>query len=249
MHAEDRPPDLTELDPGLPVGLSPVLQRVLAKRPEDRFPSADSFFSAFEAALGAPAAVVAAPAPSAPDPQQFDPSLLRAEDQGAALVAAPPRRRWPVRLGVLLGLLLLAGGALAYENLVTSLVAPWLPPPPKVVLPPPPPPSPPVVVARPAPAAEPTRPERPAPAEPKRSTGRKPRSTTGVLKVTTLLTGRPYVARVFIDGVDRGKSPVTAELTAAQHVVRVERAGFQTVEKAVFVPAGGTRDQRIEMVP
>ena len=79
--------------------------------------------------------------------------------------------------------------------------------------------------------------------------GRRPKGLNGVLKIVTLLGGRPAPANVTVDGVDRGKSPVTLELTAAQHTVRIERPGFQNIEQAVIVPNGGAKEMKVELVP
>ncbi len=64
MHLFDPPPTLQKYDVALPASLEPVLQRVLAKKPEDRYPTAVAFAEAFDAALqAAPVQVTASPTP------------------------------------------------------------------------------------------------------------------------------------------------------------------------------------------
>ncbi|MGI5861379.1 MAG: protein kinase domain-containing protein [Myxococcales bacterium] len=46
MHVRNPPPDLCQLDPGLDHAVCEVLARSIAKKPEDRFQSADDFFTA-----------------------------------------------------------------------------------------------------------------------------------------------------------------------------------------------------------
>src|SRR5437867_4277400 len=49
QHCFDPPPPLDVLQPGLPAGLAHVVERALAKPPEDRFPSVTEFAAAFAA--------------------------------------------------------------------------------------------------------------------------------------------------------------------------------------------------------
>jgi len=103
QHCFDPPPPLAVLRPGLPQGLVKVVERGLAKVPEDRFASVTEFAAAFSAATGAGAtapAIVPKPAPRPPR-------------------AAAPRRR--ARRSILLGTL----GGLATIGLVGALVWVW----------------------------------------------------------------------------------------------------------------------------
>ena len=52
QHVDDEPPPASRLNPALPPALDAVLSRGMAKRPEDRWPTALAFANAVEAALG-----------------------------------------------------------------------------------------------------------------------------------------------------------------------------------------------------
>ena len=54
MQMHDMPPSLQEVNPGLPSALDEVIQRALAKKPEDRYPSAGELSDAFRQALENP---------------------------------------------------------------------------------------------------------------------------------------------------------------------------------------------------
>ncbi len=62
MHMNDQPPALQKYDPALPESLNAVIQRAMAKAPEDRFPSAVALVEAFEEALRAVPSQVSIPA-------------------------------------------------------------------------------------------------------------------------------------------------------------------------------------------
>jgi serine/threonine protein kinase len=66
-----------------------------------------------------------------------------------------------------------------------------------------------------------------------------PASTTGELAIEVRANGKAVRANVTVDGINRGGSPVSLLLTAGTHVVRIDLAGFRSVEKLVDVPAGG----------
>jgi serine/threonine-protein kinase len=238
MHAESAPPDITAANRDLPASLVPVINRALAKRPEERFGSAGEFLAALEDALAEPKV----------DPQNFDPSTIPGADApfaGADRSSQSPAWLRPLLLAALLACTVGFGyphrdTALAWIQSLRAALAPR---------------------EQPAPIAEPGRVEKPVPApvdpapdkhptEPKKPVDvRRPKEMMGLLKITTWQGTRPYPATVFVDGDNKGLSPVKIELTAAQHHVRVERANWQTVEEDVVVPNGGSKDLRIQMVP
>ena len=87
-HVEDQPPLATERDPSLPRGVDAVLDRGLAKEPEDRWPSAGAMVSALDIAMSA----------SRPPTEPTRP------------IAAPPpeRSRWPWLLAGVAALVVIA---------------------------------------------------------------------------------------------------------------------------------------------
>ena len=67
-HMKLDPPALEDVTPGLPAGLTPVLRKAMAKRPDDRYATAGELSRAATAAVAAaPAAAPAAPAAAAPE--------------------------------------------------------------------------------------------------------------------------------------------------------------------------------------
>ena len=92
-HLEDTPPPA----PGLPRGAQEALHRGLAKRPQDRWPTAVAFVDALEEGLGAPT----------PPPPPVAPTR-------ATVPMAPERRRpWLIPAAIVLLIALIAGIALA----------------------------------------------------------------------------------------------------------------------------------------
>ncbi len=65
-HVETAPPPLRELAPEVPAEVEAVVSRALAKKPEERWPSAAAFGSALAAASGIPLSVRPLPLPDAP---------------------------------------------------------------------------------------------------------------------------------------------------------------------------------------
>lgn len=243
MHARMEPPDILALNPDLPACLGPMVRRALAKAPEERYASAAEFCAALEAALEAPNAAPAfgelvPPAVaklSAADPNLFDPSLLPVQnapdpqpvaeqvlEAGAASVL-PARKSsrwlWPAVAAVAA---LVAGAELAYFH-----SGKWTP----------------SVLGTRGPGDD-SRAEKHASSELK-----KPVKLYGVLKVVSVLSGKPYPAAVEVDGVGRGETPLSVEVTAGKHVVRVFRKGFQAVERDIVVSHRQTTILRVDLIP
>ncbi|PJF33952.1 MAG: hypothetical protein CUN49_17315 [Candidatus Thermofonsia Clade 1 bacterium] len=86
MHMNDQPPALQKYDPALPESLNAVIQRAMAKAPEDRFPSAVALVEAFEEALRA--------VPSQVNISAAQQSPLAAEPKASPNTTTPTRRRW-----------------------------------------------------------------------------------------------------------------------------------------------------------
>lgn len=91
----EHPAPLLQVDPGLPPRLSQLIQRCLAKRPEDRPASAAEVASVLEAILGLhtdPAFYPGCPTGSFPS-QSPEPSLTREAHPSASWPSAPGPRR------------------------------------------------------------------------------------------------------------------------------------------------------------
>jgi eukaryotic-like serine/threonine-protein kinase len=98
QHIEDQPPRASERNRELPRAVDGVLERGMAKRAEDRFPTAGAFVDGLKDALGAPRAPRALPAtavtrplaPSSdrtPPPVPFSPGRTRRSGRAGALAA------------------------------------------------------------------------------------------------------------------------------------------------------------------
>ncbi len=92
----------------------------------------------------------------------------------------------------------------------------------------------PTVAASPVAAAPVARPARPA---------------LGSLRVTSVLSGRPYSASVTVDGIEQGTTPFTMMLQAGKYAVRVERQGFQPVEQTVVITPQKTAVLEADLLP
>ena len=109
-HMRDPVPSVRERRPDVPARVDELIQRTMAKRPEDRFPTTEALVAALEAAIGEGGA---------------KPSD-RAATQVVRPVARPRHRRPPKRrrawFPLLLGLIVLAAGAALLGFIVTNRV-------------------------------------------------------------------------------------------------------------------------------
>jgi serine/threonine-protein kinase len=135
MHVGAPVPSVREQSPGLPAAVDAVLERMLAKLPEERFGTVAEATAALSAALASGAPVAAAPAAPAAMPPARAPGGASALPQYAT--AAPARRdvaaRSVHRTWLILAIaggavLLLVGGVLVVALLVRSSSAPASPP-------------------------------------------------------------------------------------------------------------------------
>lgn len=86
MHLHDQPPALQSHDQNLPESLNAVVQRALAKAPEDRFPTASALVEAFDEALRAvPVSINVSVKPTA---------AAKAETKVSLTAAPSPKYRW-----------------------------------------------------------------------------------------------------------------------------------------------------------
>jgi len=120
-HIEDPPPRAGDIRPDLPPGVEAVLERGLAKAPEDRWPTAGAFVDALDEALAEPEeeptrAMAPLPPPRAepvtPEPRPVPRRSPRRERSFVAAEAPQQPRRGPGRWVALLAVLLalVAGG-------------------------------------------------------------------------------------------------------------------------------------------
>ena len=79
-HATEPPPNLLDINPNLPPELGAILQKVLQKKPEDRYPTCAEFANAFLSAL---------PADTAPNAKFITPLPPRDPKKHEALTEAP----------------------------------------------------------------------------------------------------------------------------------------------------------------
>ncbi len=244
QHAYATPPDVSQWRPDLPLSLAKMLDRALAKLPEERFQSADELYRALVACWPERAATEELGTSSAEEPSTAPPEAMSAEEapfpppegwsaapapqadapQLAALRAEPPRAaRSPPRrsrsLAVALGM---AASALISAALVVGYFLLREPPPAK----------------RPAAAASAA--VEPAPA---------PRPARGTLRVTSVLSGRQYPATVKVDGVPRGSTPLTLSLPPGKYTVRVEHPGFRPFDQTVTVLAQKQSALEADLLP
>ncbi len=100
---------------------------------------------------------------------------------------------------------------------------------------------------QPAPARERAKPRTPSlrtsPPPPARDAG------PGKVRVVTSVGGEPIWASVWLDGASKGPTPLTLEAAPGRHRVRVERLGYQTVEREVITAPGETVVVQVELRP
>ncbi|QPC84094.1 serine/threonine protein kinase [Phototrophicus methaneseepsis] len=70
MHIAELAPLITETKPELPPELDDIIQRVMAKQPDDRYQSAGEFANAIRQALGLPPIQFPEPEPTPPEPEE-----------------------------------------------------------------------------------------------------------------------------------------------------------------------------------
>ncbi len=113
QHVREQAPPPSTYEPTLPPEVDAIAMKALAKRLEDRYPSAGAMRSDIERYLaGKP---VAAPTPAPPPPAEPTTLLTGAEEY-----ETPTRRRWPMVLLLVLVLALLAGGVALGVRLFAS---------------------------------------------------------------------------------------------------------------------------------
>jgi predicted Ser/Thr protein kinase len=119
-HLSATPPLVSAVRPGLPTDLDPVVQRALAKDPDDRFPSAGDLARAARAAVegGSPGPErTVARGPAAPGAAKQEPGLLSGAPTAATRHAGGARRRrWAVIAASLAALIVVATVAIVVAS-------------------------------------------------------------------------------------------------------------------------------------
>jgi streptogramin lyase len=118
-HLNDPPPRASDRVPGLSPAIDTVLQRAMAKKPDERYPSAGEFAGALDAAVAGRAeqSTVAAPIAAPVEPtQEVTPTEEAPPEPTAAIRAERPRGRRRV-LGLLAGLTVVAVAVGAFTML------------------------------------------------------------------------------------------------------------------------------------
>jgi hypothetical protein len=58
-----------------------------------------------------------------------------------------------------------------------------------------------------------------------------------------------FWSQVFVDGVDKGRTPLTLDLMPGKYQLRVERHGFRPQERQIIVASGKSIVVRIDLAP
>ncbi len=211
MQVTDDPPPLRKRMPkgrALPQGFESVVNKCLAKDPEERFSTMDDVRAALERIAAGGVPLVAPPASGTDNATESMIDELKGDTDFRELRAGDRRRRWVIRgtvgFGVVLGV---AAGAFLLRDQLRSLLHPEKPEPrAETAIAPAPPPAP-----SPAPTATA---ETPAPA--------------AIVNKVALVTF-PLDAHVLEGDADLGMMPVTVEVPPhAFKIVRISRPGYVT---------------------
>lgn len=251
-HVDTPAPDAATIV-ALPPAVNDVLQRGLAKRPEERFGSVREFYAALETAWNSGPPVLKS-GPSTLPPAHVPSRATPAPMDDAALLLAP-RSRAPA---IIVGLL----GVTAVVLAVWLGVA-WMnretPPSPPVVTQ-----QAPVPVAKVEPVVERVAPEptptptpeptpvaavEPAPVQKPEPvvTPRKPVATTAQVTFVAKVNGGPAPAFVDLDGERQKQTPFVKTLKAGKHTVVFFREGAPSVKREIEVVAGKDQKVLVEM--
>ena len=61
--------------------------------------------------------------------------------------------------------------------------------------------------------------------------------------------GEMFWGEVFLDGTEKGRTPLTLELAPGKYQLRVERHGFQPQERQIIVASGRSIVERFDLAP
>src|SRR5262249_10486978 len=69
----------------------------------------------------------------------------------------------------------------------------------------------------------------------------------GSVNVISTHDGEMFWSQVFLDGVDKGRTPLTLDLRPGTYQLRVERTGFKPQERQIIVASGKSIVVRIDL--
>lgn len=258
LQAHEPPPDLIARAPWVSPGIAAVVRRAMAKRPLDRFASADELIAALELAVSE-AAMAQKPA-SYQGPQAQSTALgwrRRGEVASSPIVddapPAPAGERTPTRRRL--------PWVLATTSIVAGLaVAVWLRSWPQPQMP-----SVPTAADDGGAAASSTVPDASlaaaadeptdagagltAAAVPPADAGRIAAASAraGQLSVLSMHAGEPFWAQVYLNGLEKGRTPLQLTLAPGRYDLRVERTGFRPEQREIMVAPGKSTVVRIDL--
>ncbi len=276
LQAHAPPPEILERAPWVPVPVGQVMRKALAKKPEDRFNSAAELLAALEEAYAQgrklsnpqlPAIhIEGVNSASKTLPPGQPPLHFAISPPESPAKSGQGRRAWlwavvPVVLGAAAGGWWAVGGSAAQ-----------VPPPPSVEADAGLPRMAAVAIERPAEAelsdasvvlSDASVVLSDASVEgqdagaldsmPELSVVKKPvvltRRNMGTLKIISTRAGEPYWAQVSLDGIPRGRTPLSLEVPVGRYQVRVERPGFRPHERGVRVSSNKPQVVKVELVP
>ena len=256
---EGKPPSVRRARPDVSPQMEAALMRAMARRPDQRFSDATTFRKAF---LDGPIAsapdlaehlkLVVAPfraelakEDSSDGPGTKSQVLLVTHSVSADVTPLTARRKWPLALGLALGLIALAGvvaglqrdGGLGEETVTTEIKPTPLPPSPRPV------PITDLVVEPPAPVVEP---RRPVGAPSKTKTTRPPPAPVA-LRIGYLAADAVPWADVLVDGARVDRTPFSKyPLPVGRHQVTFRAPDGRTELKSIAITEGATTSLRVE---
>jgi serine/threonine-protein kinase len=71
----------------------------------------------------------------------------------------------------------------------------------------------------------------------------------GSVNVISMHDGEMFWGQVFLDGVEKGRTPLTLDLLPGRYQLRVERHGFRPQERQIFVASGRSIVERFDLAP
>src|SRR2546430_16699109 len=91
------------------------------------------------------------------------------------------------------------------------------------------------------------RPTGPVPELPEREDPDQTMVEHGELRVITTVKGLTSGATLYLDLEKKGTTPVSIQVTAGKHMIRVERSGYKALEREIAVTANQVTPLRLEL--